>query len=96
MTDVRTVRILVAGRVQGVGFRAFVAREARALGIAGFVRNLADGRVEAVARGEAKALAALQAACGRGPAGSSVREVHAADVPGAGIEAGRFVIAGDA
>jgi acylphosphatase len=70
------LRLLIAGRVQGVGFRAFVAREARALGLAGFVRNLADGRVEVVAAGAAAAVAALRDACGRGPAGARVDRIE--------------------
>jgi acylphosphatase len=60
-------RLLVSGRVQGVGFRAFVAEAAREAGLSGWVRNLGDGRVEVFAEGEAMALAALAAACARGP-----------------------------
>ncbi len=46
------MRAIVSGRVQGVGFRAFVLREAYALGLSGYTRNLIDGRVEVVAVGE--------------------------------------------
>jgi acylphosphatase len=60
-------RFLVSGRVQGVGFRAFVADAARVAGVSGWVRNLRDGRVEVFAEGEAAALAGLEAACARGP-----------------------------
>jgi acylphosphatase len=60
-------RFLVSGRVQGVGFRAFVVEAARGLGLAGWVRNLADGRVEALAEGEDAALDRLAAALARGP-----------------------------
>lgn len=60
-------RLLVSGRVQGVGFRAFVAGAAREAGLSGWVRNLSDGRVEVFAEGEAEALAGLEAACARGP-----------------------------
>ena len=49
---IRALRAIVRGRVQGVGFRAFVLREARALGLRGFTRNLFDGGVEVVAVGE--------------------------------------------
>jgi len=75
----RAVRVFVSGRVQGVGFRYFVAREAKALGLAGFVRNLRDGRVETVAAGPDDRVAALLAACRRGPAGSRVEGVEVAE-----------------
>ncbi|MFT4097731.1 MAG: acylphosphatase [Rhodoblastus sp.] len=71
----RAARVLVSGRVQGVGFRYFVAGEARALGVAGFVRNLRDGRVEFHAGGAPGAIDALIAACRRGPPGSRVDDV---------------------
>lgn len=60
-------RYVVSGRVQGVGFRAFVAEAARERGLAGWVRNLADGRVEAHAEGDAAALDSLAEALARGP-----------------------------
>lgn len=60
-------RVVVAGRVQGVGYRAACAAQARAFGVAGSVRNRADGRVEAVLEGRADAVAALVAWCERGP-----------------------------
>ena len=50
METVTTVRFLVSGRVQGVGFRWFTHREAERLGIAGWARNLPDGRVEVLAK----------------------------------------------
>jgi acylphosphatase len=60
-------RLIVSGRVQGVGFRAYVVEAARGLGLAGWVRNLRDGRVEVLAEGNDAALAALRDACARGP-----------------------------
>ena len=72
----RAVRIFVSGRVQGVGFRYFVAGEARALGLAGFVRNLRGGRVEAEVVGLADRVETLIAACRRGPPGSRVDGVE--------------------
>ncbi|HEU0122235.1 MAG TPA: acylphosphatase [Bryobacteraceae bacterium] len=70
-------RWLVRGRVQGVGFRRFVEREAVSLGLAGWVRNLADGRVEAFAQGPGPSLDALQGRLWQGPRWSEVREVEA-------------------
>ncbi len=66
------VHILVSGLVQGVCFRAATRERANALGLAGFVRNLSDGRVEIVAEGPRAALQALAAWARRGPPGSRV------------------------
>ncbi|MCU0618519.1 MAG: acylphosphatase [Gemmatimonadaceae bacterium] len=66
---------IVAGRVQGVGFRWFVRSEARRLGLAGWVRNLDDGTVEVRARGIRTHLVALRGALLRGPDGSIVSGV---------------------
>lgn len=66
-------RVFVSGRVQGVGFRASTVREAaHHPGIRGFVRNLPDGRVEAVFLGEASAVLALVSWCEKGPSGAQV------------------------
>lgn len=62
----------VRGRVQGVGFRGFTRREARALGLAGWVRNRPDGTVEVQAEGQASALALLATRLGEGPRGARV------------------------
>jgi acylphosphatase len=61
------IRIFVAGGVQGVGYRAFLVREAARLGLAGWVRNRRDGTVEAVAAGTPAAVEAVVAAARRGP-----------------------------
>jgi acylphosphatase len=66
-SSLRQVRALVSGRVQGVGFRYFVQREATARGLAGWTRNLAAGQVEVVARGEADAVDGLVARLWEGP-----------------------------
>lgn len=65
-------RFLVSGLVQGVGFRFFTVRAARARKLRGWVRNLPDGRVEVLAQGESEALEALREDLARGPIGSSV------------------------
>jgi acylphosphatase len=72
---VPTERFEVQGRVQGVGFRWFVRERARALGLAGWVRNLPSGSVELVAAGEMEALQRLDAALRAGPPGARVDDV---------------------
>ena len=67
MPAVKRVRLTVAGRVQGVFYRATCARLAREAGLDGFVRNLDDGRVEAAFEGPDEAVDRLVAWCRRGP-----------------------------
>jgi acylphosphatase len=62
--------------VQGVGFRWFAAREAQKLGLAGFVRNLADGGVEVEAEGERGTVEQLIALLKVGPRAADVRDLH--------------------
>ena len=69
------------GRVQGVGFRAAAAHEARRLGVEGWVRNLPDGTVEVEARGAPEAVAALSAWLGQGPRGARVTGVDIHELP---------------
>jgi acylphosphatase len=71
-------RYLVRGRVQGVGFRWFVEREARALGISGWVRNNADGAVEVLAMGSGEQLSALKQKLQQGPRAARVDAVDEA------------------
>ncbi len=79
----RASHYLVSGRVQGVGFRAFVADTARAEGLSGWVRNLPDGRVEAHAEGESEALARFEWRLWQGPPAARVDDVVGEDgVPG--------------
>jgi acylphosphatase len=75
---VRAVHVTVEGRVQGVGYRAWVEREAKARGLAGWVRNRSDGSVEAVFSGDDEAVRAMVEACGRGPRLAAVRAVSTA------------------
>jgi acylphosphatase len=80
-------RVIVTGRVQGVGFRHAVSERARGRGVHGWVRNLPSGQVEAVFEGDAEPVAAMVDFCGRGPRGAHVRDVQVTDEPPAG-EAG--------
>ena len=75
-----SVRFLVTGRVQGVGFRWFVLKRARALGLGGYVRNREDGSVEVVVLGEPAAVEELAAALAEGPAAARVSAVVRSEV----------------
>ena len=74
-------RYFVSGQVQGVGFRWFVARHARSLGLAGYARNLPDGRVEVVVSGPEDALPPLEQLLRRGPAHAQVDQVERSSEP---------------
>jgi acylphosphatase len=69
-------RYLISGRVQGVGFRFFAEDAGRREGLRGWVRNLADGRVEIAAEGELEALARFEIAVRQGPRGAHVDHVE--------------------
>jgi acylphosphatase len=81
-------RLLITGRVQGVGFRFYLQRKARELGLAGWVRNCRDGSVEAVIQGSAEAVDTMIAWARRGPASAVVAGVQVTDATGdyAGFE----------
>jgi acylphosphatase len=68
--------LMISGIVQGVGFRYAMVVQARRLKLRGWVRNRSDGRVEAVADGEAAALDALERWAAHGPPGARVDEVE--------------------
>jgi acylphosphatase len=71
----------MTGRVQGVGFRYFTQDRARREGLSGIVRNLPDGRVEAVAEGDQESLERFEAALRRGPSHARVESVEIDSVP---------------
>ena len=81
-----TVRahVYISGFVQGVFFRAHTRRKARELGITGWVRNLRDGRVEAVFEGEEEKVSTLIEWCKRGPPGAVVEKVDVTFEPPSG------------
>lgn len=72
----RRVHLFISGRVQGVCFRAETCDEAQRLGVKGWVRNLSDGKVEAVAEGEDDAIEEFIKYCREGPPGAHVRNVE--------------------
>ena len=73
------VHLFISGRVQGVGFRAFTQRNALQLQLAGWVRNLDDGRVEAVIAGPQDKVAGLLKLLERGPRGARVEKTEATE-----------------
>ena len=75
MRLVIAVRVIIKGRVQGVGFRFWLAREAEALGLGGWVRNCRDGTVEALFSGAEDEVRKMIAHCHRGPPISHVTRV---------------------
>lgn len=78
MAEYKQVRahVVISGRVQGVCFRAYTVDEASAAGVAGWVRNRSNGRVEAVFEGEKSAVEAMIAWCRKGPPAARVSNVE--------------------
>jgi Acylphosphatases len=74
-------RIVVSGRVQGVGFRYFVERKAQELGVAGYVRNLPNGKLEVEVEGDDVAVETLVDFCRVGPTRALVDRVEAHSQP---------------
>lgn len=74
-------RFVISGRVQGVGFRMFAEDQARAENLAGYARNLPDGRVEAVAEGEEESVLRFERAMHRGPRSAWVERVDSETIP---------------
>ena len=73
--DRRTVRVLIEGRVQGVGYRYWTERVAAGLGLAGWVRNRRDGSVEALFCGPADRVADMLERCKQGPSSARVTAI---------------------
>ena len=81
--EVKTVHVRVVGRVQGVGFRAWVARTAEKLALSGWVRNLSDESVEAVFAGPAADVDDMVERCHHGPRSAEVSRVVVTAASGA-------------
>jgi acylphosphatase len=77
-------RLMISGRVQGVGFRWFALEQARVEGLTGFVGNLPDGRVEIVVEGDADSVDRFERVIRRGPRGARVDECDVEPVQPAG------------
>ncbi|MBI4263321.1 MAG: acylphosphatase [Acidobacteria bacterium] len=77
-------RLMIAGRVQGVGFRWFAQDAAAREGVTGWVRNLPDGRVEAYVEGDAEAVTRVERALRQGPRGARVDHVEVDTEPPTG------------
>lgn len=84
-------RVIVRGRVQGVFFRDTTRRMAQSRGVAGWVRNTAEGAVEAVLEGDDAAVEALVRFCHDGPRGARVSEVEVSEEEPAGESGFRVV-----
>ena len=84
--------LLITGLVQGVGYRASFEAQARALKLKGWVRNRADGSVEAMVRGDAQALDAIVAWARRGPSLARVDEVKVAEAGDDAVPGDRFQV----
>lgn len=85
MAETVRMRVIVDGRVQGVFFRDSTRAEALRLGVSGWVRNLADCRVEAVFEGDAAAVASAVAWCGSGPPRALVTSLESFPEPPEGL-----------
>jgi acylphosphatase len=93
--DLIRLEAVVRGRVQGVGFRYYVAREARRLGLRGWVANDRDGSLRAVAEGSGPELDRIEHVLRTGPPGAIVAGVSTVRMPGTGTFDGFVVRSGD-
>jgi len=85
MTDRRFVHVTIRGRVQGIGFRAFIERHALERALDGWVRNREDGSVEAVFSGAAPVIDEMLELCRKGPPGARIEEVEMREEDAAGL-----------
>ena len=92
MTQERAIRLVLSGRVQGVGFRWWFSCRASDLDVRGWVRNLPDGRVEIIAAGDDDGLSGIEGFARTGPRLARVDHVEKADVPHEIIDVNTFTI----
>ena len=85
MTDRRFVHVTIRGRVQGIGFRAFIERHALERALDGWVRNRADGSVDAVFSGAAPVIEEMLELCRKGPPGARIEELELREEDAAGL-----------
>ena len=85
MDAAQSIHVVVEGRVQGVGYRAWTSREAQRRQLHGWVRNRADGAVEVVFCGPEQAVQDMIAACRKGPASAQVRKITASAYTGGAL-----------
>jgi acylphosphatase len=84
-------RVLISGRVQGVGFRFFAEDRAAVEGVHGWIRNLPDGKVEAFIEGDREAVDRVEAALRRGPSAARIADVQAEDAVPTGRATGFMI-----
>lgn len=77
----KSQHVRITGRVQGVGFRAWMEKTAERMGVRGWVRNRRDGSVEAVIAGDASKVDEMLTMCWRGPPAAKVNGVNVEDAP---------------
>jgi acylphosphatase len=77
--------VIISGRVQGVAFRAYTKQKADSLGLAGWVKNITQGRVEAVYEGDEESVSAMTDWCHRGPSLARVDKLDMQEEPIAGL-----------
>lgn len=85
-SDCFAVRVLVSGKVQGVGYRFSTSEKARKLGLKGWVRNLANGNVEAVFEGDRNSVETMLKWCHSGPPAAVVKDIFVESIEVMGIE----------
>jgi acylphosphatase len=87
----KTIKIFISGKVQGVFFRAFIQENAQNLGLTGYVKNLDDGRVEAVLEGYENDVNKMIELCKRGPVSSKISDIEIEKMGNQGFEVFKII-----